>query len=43
MQKVNEAASAFLANKRVAVTGGVPHTQDPREQQRVPAAAGPWL
>jgi uncharacterized protein len=39
MQNIHEAAAAFLANKRGGGHRGVPHAQDPREQQRVPAAA----
>ena len=35
MVPVKEAAAEFLAKKRIAVTGGVPHTQRSRQQRRL--------
>ena len=39
MQPIQEAASEFLAKKRIAVTGVSRTTQEPRQQQRLQAPA----
>ena len=43
MQTIKEAASTFLANKRIAVTGVSRTPERPRQQHRLQAAARPWL